>query len=52
MMTWTPPSSSRILKVGEVAGCADVRPDRWDIIGAFLCIVAGTVVIILGPRHA
>jgi small multidrug resistance family-3 protein len=29
----------------------DVRPDRWDVIGAFLCIV-GAAVIILGPRHA
>lgn len=26
-----------------------VTPDRWDIIGAGLCIL-GTVVIILGPR--
>ena len=28
-----------------------VRPDRWDVIGAFLCIVGATV-IILGPRSA
>lgn len=27
-----------------------VRPDRWDVMGAFLC-VAGTGVIVLGPRH-
>jgi small multidrug resistance family-3 protein len=26
-----------------------VRPDRWDVIGAVLCIV-GAAVIILGPR--
>lgn len=25
------------------------RPDRWDLIGAALCIV-GTAVIVLGPR--
>jgi len=27
------------------------RPDRWDIIGALLCIV-GSAVILLGPRTA
>lgn len=26
------------------------RPDRWDIMGATLCI-AGTLVILLGPRR-
>ncbi|WP_421996818.1 YnfA family protein [Reyranella sp.] len=26
-----------------------VRPDRWDMIGAALCL-AGTAVILLGPR--
>ncbi len=25
------------------------RPDRWDVIGAFICI-AGATVILLGPR--
>lgn len=28
-----------------------VRPDRWDVIGAALCLV-GTCVILLGPRTA
>lgn len=28
-----------------------VRPDRWDLIGAALC-VAGTLVIYFGPRPA
>lgn len=27
------------------------RPDRWDLIGALLC-VAGSAVILLGPRTA
>jgi small multidrug resistance family-3 protein len=27
------------------------RPDRWDLIGALLCI-AGSAVILLGPRAA
>lgn len=27
----------------------DVRPDRWDLIGAMLC-VAGATTIIAGPR--
>lgn len=27
----------------------DVRPDRWDLIGASICMV-GTGVILLGPR--
>lgn len=27
------------------------RPDRWDVIGAFLCL-AGAAVILLGPRGA
>ena len=27
----------------------DVRPDRWDIAGASLCL-AGATVILLGPR--
>lgn len=28
-----------------------VRPDRWDVLGAGLCL-AGTAVILLGPRGA
>jgi small multidrug resistance family-3 protein len=28
-----------------------VRPDRWDIIGAVICLV-GASIIILGPRSA
>jgi len=28
-----------------------VRPDRWDLIGAGLCL-AGAAVILLGPRQA
>jgi small multidrug resistance family-3 protein len=28
-----------------------IRPDRWDVIGALICIV-GAAVIILGPRNA
>lgn len=28
-----------------------VRPDRWDLLGAGLCL-AGTAVILLGPRGA
>ncbi len=28
-----------------------VRPDRWDVIGAFICLV-GAAVILLGPRAA
>jgi small multidrug resistance family-3 protein len=28
-----------------------VRPDRWDIAGAALCL-AGAAVILLGPRNA
>ena len=27
------------------------RPDRWDLIGAFICLV-GAVIILLGPRPA
>jgi small multidrug resistance family-3 protein len=27
-----------------------IRPDRWDVLGALICIV-GAAVIILGPRH-
>jgi small multidrug resistance family-3 protein len=27
------------------------RPDRWDVIGAFLCL-AGAAVILFGPRGA
>ena len=27
------------------------RPDRWDVIGTFLCL-AGAAVILLGPRGA
>ena len=29
----------------------DVRPDRWDVLGAFICLV-GAAVIIWGPRPA
>jgi small multidrug resistance family-3 protein len=29
----------------------DVRPDRWDIPGAVICLV-GAVVIVFGPRAA
>jgi len=29
----------------------DVRPDRWDAIGAAVC-VAGAAIILLGPRTA
>jgi small multidrug resistance family-3 protein len=29
----------------------DVRPDRWDMLGAFICL-AGAAVIIWGPRPA
>ena len=29
----------------------DVRPDRWDMLGAFICLV-GAAVIIWGPRPA
>lgn len=28
-----------------------VRPDRWDVIGASLCLV-GSAVVLLGPRAA
>lgn len=28
-----------------------VRPDRWDVIGATLCLV-GAAVILFGPRHS
>ena len=28
-----------------------VRPDRWDVLGAVICIV-GAAVILLGPRSA
>jgi small multidrug resistance family-3 protein len=28
-----------------------VRPDRWDLIGAALCLV-GAGIVLLGPRHA
>jgi small multidrug resistance family-3 protein len=28
-----------------------MRPDRWDLIGAALCLV-GTLIILLGPRAA
>lgn len=28
-----------------------IRPDRWDLIGAVLCL-AGTAVILFGPRSA
>jgi small multidrug resistance family-3 protein len=27
------------------------RPDRWDLIGALICL-AGAAVILFGPRHA
>jgi small multidrug resistance family-3 protein len=29
----------------------DVRPDRWDILGALICLV-GAAVIVFGPRAA
>ncbi|MGH8128720.1 MAG: YnfA family protein [Gammaproteobacteria bacterium] len=29
----------------------DVRPDRWDILGALICLV-GVAVIVFGPRTA
>jgi small multidrug resistance family-3 protein len=29
----------------------DVRPDRWDILGAAICLV-GAAVIVFGPRAA
>lgn len=29
----------------------DVRPDRWDLVGAFLAVL-GTLVILYGPRGA
>ncbi|WP_294260194.1 YnfA family protein [uncultured Sphingomonas sp.] len=32
-------------------GVEGVRPDRWDVGGAVLCLV-GTCVILLGPRGA
>jgi small multidrug resistance family-3 protein len=28
-----------------------VRPDRWDLVGAAICLV-GASVILFGPRHA
>jgi small multidrug resistance family-3 protein len=28
-----------------------VRPDRWDVIGAVVCLI-GAAVILVGPRHA
>ena len=31
-------------------GVEDVRPDRWDISGAAICVL-GAVVILLGPRN-
>jgi small multidrug resistance family-3 protein len=31
-------------------GVEDVRPDRWDISGAAICIL-GAAVILLGPRN-
>ncbi|MEP0337177.1 MAG: YnfA family protein [Alphaproteobacteria bacterium] len=30
-------------------GIEGIRPDRWDIIGAIVCLI-GAVVILLGPR--
>ena len=32
-------------------GVEGVRPDRWDVVGAALCLI-GTCVILLGPRAA
>lgn len=29
----------------------DAKPDRWDILGASICL-AGAAVILLAPRHA
>jgi small multidrug resistance family-3 protein len=31
-------------------GVESVRPDRWDIAGAALCLI-GAAVIVLGPRN-
>jgi|ERR1700716_3909485 len=31
-------------------GVEDVRPDRWDISGAAICVL-GAAVILLGPRN-
>lgn len=39
--------ASAILWLWSVEG---QRPDRWDLLGAALCIL-GTAVIVLGPRH-
>jgi small multidrug resistance family-3 protein len=40
--------AASILWLWSVEG---VRPDRWDIAGAIICL-AGTAVILLGPRSA
>ncbi len=32
-------------------GVEGVRPDRWDVLGAAIC-VAGAAVILMGPRTA
>ena len=32
-------------------GIEGTRPDRWDVTGAFVCLI-GTAVILLGPRGA
>jgi small multidrug resistance family-3 protein len=32
-------------------GVEGVRPDRWDVLGAAICL-AGGAVILLGPRPA
>jgi small multidrug resistance family-3 protein len=29
----------------------DVRPDRWDVLGALICLVGATI-IVFGPRAA
>jgi small multidrug resistance family-3 protein len=28
-----------------------IRPDRWDVVGAFICL-AGAALILFGPRTA